>query len=221
MAFYDIDTDKFIKDNAPARKRLQFPALEKLLKGLLNGFTRAVSLFKKYKEGFTTFWNNSTTYNYGDCVAWGGGVYECYVNSTLSDPSDSTRWRLIFSLWRGSNESQLYSGSVMQLEYALNRYYNLTFSNTPGSSDIYITTNVIQAPVFAVGTDSTNTSTVGLATSESFVPVTYSASSLPASFTIHVPLVWYITLSTDPDLKIRSFVNQYVTEGVTYSITTY
>lgn len=221
MAFYDIDTEKFIKDNAPARKRLQFPVLERLLKGLLNGFTRWVSIFKKYKEGYTTFWNNSTTYNYGDCVAYDGKVYECFVNGTTTTPSDTSSWRLLFNLWRGTNEGQQYNGTVMQLEYAMNRYWNLTFSNTPGASDIYIVTNTIPDPVFTVGTDSVGSSSVGLVYSDGFVPLTYATATLPASFTIHVPLVWYLTLSTDPDQKIRSFVNQYVTEGVTYSISTY
>lgn len=221
MAYYDIDTEKFIKDNAPARKRMQFPVLDYLLKGLLNAFTRWVSIFKKYKEGYTTFWNNSTTYNYGDCVAWDGKVYECYVNSTTANPSDSTRWRLLFDLWRGTNEGQQYNGTVMQLEYALNRYYNLTFSAVPMASDIYIVTNTIPDPVFAVGTDDNNTSAVGLEISDGFVPLTYATALLPASFTIHVPLIWYITLSSNPDQKIQAFVSQYVTKGVTYSITTY
>ena len=220
MAYYDIDTEKFIKDNAPARKRLQFPVLDYLLKGLLNAFTRWVSIFKKYKEGHTVIWS-AGTYNYGDLVAYNSSVYECYVNGTTTNPSDSTRWRLAFTMWRGTNEGQQYNGTVMQLEYAMNRYWNLNFSNTPGASDIYITTNTIPDPIFAVGTDDNNTSSVGLEISDGYVPLTYATALLPASFTIYVPFVWYLNLSFDPDQKIRAFVNQYVTEGVTYSITTY
>lgn len=219
MAYYDIDTEKLIKDNAPARKRLQFPVLNYLLKGLLNAFTRWVSIFKLYKEGGATNYT-AGTYNYGDLVAYNGRVYECLANGTTTDPSDSTKWRLLFN-YIGTNSSQLYNGTVMQLEYAMNTYWGLSYSPTPLTSDIYITTNTIPDPIFAVGTDDNNTSAVGLEISDGFVPVNYVTATLPASFTIHVPLVWYLTLSLDPDQKIRAFVNPYVTEGVTYSITTY
>lgn len=219
MAYYDIDTEKFIKDNAPARKRLQLPVLDYLLKGLLNAFTRWVSIFKLYKEGGATNYA-AGTYNYGDLVAYNGRVYECYVNGTTSAPSDSNSWRLLFN-YIGTNNSQLWNGTVMQLEYALNTYWGLTYSPTPLASDIYIVTNTIPDPIFAVGTDDNNTSAVGLQISDGFVPLTYATATLPASFTIHVPFVWYLNLSFDPDQKIRAFVNQYVTEGVTYSITTY
>ena len=220
MAYYDIDTEKFIKDNAPARKRIQFPVLEKLIKGLVNAFTRWVSIFKKYKEGYTTTWT-AGTYNYGDCVAYNGGVYECTQNGTTTDPSDSSRWRLVFTMWRGANEAQLYNGTVMQLEYAMNRYWNLNFVPTPMASDIYIVTNTIPDPVFAVGVSSASSSSVGVSSSDSYVPVNYASALLPKSFTIYVPFVWYLNLSFFPDEKIGAFVNQYVTEGVTYSIQTY
>ena len=88
MAYYDINTDKFIKDNAPASNRLQFPVLDYLLKGLLNAFTRWVAIFKLYKEGGATNYAVGT-YDYGDLVAFNGRVYECTKNGTTTNPSDS------------------------------------------------------------------------------------------------------------------------------------
>lgn len=220
MAYYDIDTDKFVKDNAPARKRLQFPVLEKLLKGLLNGFTRWVAIFKIYKEGGATNYA-SGTYNYGALVAYNGRVYECTKNGTTTNPSDSNSWRLLFN-YIGTNDSMKYNGTKMQLEYALNTYWGLSYSPVPMASDIYIVTNTIPDPVFAVGLDDTNTSVVGLDTSGSYVPLTYTNSALPKSFTIYVPFTWYVTnYGITGDNPIRAFVNLYVTEGTTYEIQTY
>ena len=220
MAYYDIDTEKFIKDNAPARKRLQFPVLDYLLKGVLDAFTRWVSIFKLYKEGGATNYA-AGTYNYGDLVAYNGRVYECYVNGTTTDPSDSNSWRLLFS-YIGTNSSQLYNGTVMQLEYALNTYWGLTYSPTPLASDIYIVTNVIPDPQFFAGINETASSTVGLVGGDSFVGPTFALATIPTSFTVYVPFTWYFAnFGLTGDGPLLASINPYVIEGTTYTISTY
>lgn len=220
MAYYDIDTDKFIKDNAPARKRLQFPVLDYLLKGLLNAFTRWVAIFKLYKEGGGFVWI-AGTYNYGDLAGYNGRLYECTKNGTTTNPSDSSSWRLLFS-YIGTNTSQLWNGTTMQLEYALNTYWGLTYSPTPLASSIYIVTNVIPDPQFLVSTSDTQTSTVGLVGGDSYVGPTYTLSTIPASFTVYVPFVWYFSnFALLGDGPLFASINPYVTEGTTYTISTY
>ena len=49
MAYYNINTDKLVRDNVPARKRLQLPVLGPLISALLSAFTRWSKLFVKYK----------------------------------------------------------------------------------------------------------------------------------------------------------------------------
>ena len=220
MAYYNINTDKLVRDNVPARKRLQLPVLGPLISALLSAFTRWSKLFVKYKEGGADPYA-AGTYNYGQFVGYNGRVYECTKNGTTTDPSDATSWRLLFN-YIGTNESQLYNGTVMQLEYAMNTYFGLNFLPTPTASDIYIVTNTLPDPQFLVSTESTLSSTVGLQSSDSFVSLTYSLTTSPPSFTIYVPFVWYFAnFGTTGDNPIRAFVNLYVTEGTTYSIQTY
>lgn len=220
MAYYDIDTAKFIKDNVPARKRMQLPVLDYLLSGLLNAFTRWVSIFKLYKEGNGPLYTPGT-YNYGELLGYNGRLYECTKDGTTTDPSDSNSWRLLFS-YIGTNSSQLYNGTVMQFEYALNTYFGLNYSPTPLASDIYIVTNTIPDPQFLVSTLDTQTSTVGLVGGDTYVGPTFTLTTLPKSFTIYVPFVWYFAnFGTTGDGPFTSFVNLYVTEGTTYSISTY
>lgn len=222
MAYYDINTQKFISDNLPARKRVQFPVLDQLAKGLLSPFTRWVAIFKAYKEGVSTIYAPGT-YDEYDMVVYNGQVFECYVNGTTTAPDDTSRWRLLFRLWRGTNEGQNYNGTSMELEYALNRCWNLTFSPIPLTSSIRVVTNIPPTPQFFASTIESTASTVGTTDvlAESYAGLTYSVASTPASFTIRVPLAWYTGLGADAENKIRSFVNQYVTEGVTYNIQIY
>jgi hypothetical protein len=220
MAFYNIDTEKFINDNVPTFKRLQWPALSRLAKGLLTAFTRLVGIFIKYKEGGAVIYT-AGTYNKGDLVTYNYQVFECYVDGTTSTPDDRGRWRSLFTNWRGTNEAQLYNGNSMQLEYALNRFYGLTFSNTPNTSSIRVATNTIPEPNFLVSTLASQSSQAGLTTSDNWVGLTYSSTAAPTSITIRVPIVWYFSLSTNPDEKIRSFADNYVAEGLTYTIQIY
>lgn len=219
MAYYDIDTENFARDNTPQFKRERYPALLRFIVGLLKPFTRLISILKVYKEGTTNLWS-AGTYQQGEIVAYNGQVFEA-INTTTATPDDTANWRLIMNNWRGAYEMQTWSSSIMILEYALNTYWGLTYSTTPLASDIYVVTNVIPTPVFAVSPDSLTSDTIGLVGGDSYVALTYSVSSTPKSFTIHVPLAWYLTLSTNPDEKIRAFADNYVCEGVTYSITTY
>jgi hypothetical protein len=219
MAYYDIDTENFTRDNTPQFKREQFPVVLRLIVGLLKPFTRLVNILKVYKEGTINIWT-PTFYNKGEIVMYGYQVFEAKVD-TSNAPNITADWRLITRFWRGSNEVQTYTSNTMMLEYALNRHYNLTYSTTPLASDIYITTNTLADSVFAVATDSTFSNVVGVDSSEGVVPVNYSVSTITTNFTIHVPFVWYLNLSFTPDEVIRAYADNYVAMGLTYNITTY
>ena len=220
MAYYDIDTENFVRDNTPQFKREQLPVLLRFIVGLLKPFTRLINILKVYKEGTTDQWT-AGNYNKGDIVAYNGQVFEAIVDTSGSTPDVTSDWRLIITMWRGAYEEQTYQSSTMMLEYALNKYWGLTYSPTPGASDIYIITNTMPNTVFAVGVDSQFSNVVGVSSSEGSVPVNYSVSTIPANFTIYVPLVWFFNLSANADEKIRAFADNYVCEGVTYSISTY
>ena len=220
MPYYDIDTENLVRDNTPQFKREQYPVLLRLIVGLLKPFTRLVNILKVYKEGTTTQWT-AGNYAKGSIVAYNGQVFEAKLNTTGSTPDITSDWRLLTTMWRGAYEQQTYQSSTMMLEYALNRYWGLTYSPTPMASSIYIVTNTLQDSVFAVATDSQFANVVGLQSSEGVVPVNYSVSNITTNFTIYVPFVWYLNLSFNADEKIRAFADNYVAMGLTYNITTY
>ena len=220
MAYYDIDTENLVRDNTPQFKREQYPVLLRLIVGLLKPFTRLVNILKVYKEGTTTQWT-AGNYAKGSIVAYNGQVFEAKVDTIGTTPDVTADWRLITTMWRGAYEQQTYQSSTMMLEYALNRYYALTYSPTPLASSIYVTTNTLADSVFAVATDSTFSNVVGIDSSEGVVPVNYSVSTITTNLTIHVPIAWYTSLGITPDKKIRAFADNYVAMGLTYNITTY
>jgi hypothetical protein len=220
MAYYDIDTENLVRDNTPQFKREQFPVVLRLIVGLLKPFTRLVNILKVYKEGTTDIWT-AGNYNKGDLVAYNGQVFEAKVDTIGTTPDITADWRLITTMWRGAYEAQTYATSTMMLEYALNRYWGLTYSTTPLASDIYVTTNTLADSVFAVATDSTFSNVVGVQSSEGVVPVNFSVSTITTNLTIHVPIAWYTSLGLNANEKIQAFADNYVAFGLTYNITTY
>jgi hypothetical protein len=161
------------------------------------------------------------TYTLGAHVKYkDGSVYECMVASTTAEPTSSTDWLRILDSFIGTDESQNFNATKLELEYALNRRFGTTYVNPPSTSPITITTLTSAIIVFRVGgIESISSSSYNIG-SDSFVINDYSFPLL-ANFTINIPNGTYNALGTTKEKIVRKFVDRYVAIGITYSITPY
>jgi hypothetical protein len=217
---FNIDTDKLVSDLLPPEKRST--SNKGLLKGILSAFKRLHSIFYTYMIGdaTATTWSMGT-YTLGAHVKYkDGSVYECMVASTTAEPTSSTDWLRILDSFIGTEESQNFNATKLELEYALNRRFGTTYVNPPLLSPITITTLTSAIIVFRVGGIESISSSSYQNGSDSFVINDYSFPLL-ANFTINIPNGTYNALGTTKEKIVRKFVDRYVAIGITYSITPY
>jgi len=217
---FNIDTDKMVSDLLPPEKRsIQNKGL---LKGLLSAFKRLHSIFYAYLIGDSTATTWSAgTYSLGAHVKYkDGSVYECVVSSTSTEPTSSTDWIRILDSFIGTDESQYFDGTKLELEYALNKRFGTTYVDPPSVSPIYIT-NITPAIVpFRVGGIESISSSSFYNTSDTFVINSYTFP-LSNLFTINIPTATYNALGTTKEKIVRAFVDRYIPIGITYTITPY
>lgn len=221
---YDISTSQLSSDLLPIDERTT--ENKSLLQGLLSGFNYMWTNVRNYMDGADTFegigfWS-AGTYSEGDKVIYmiNGSVYECVVSSTTTTPSTSPDWKKVQDLFIGVNESQLFGGGKMQLEYALNRRFDTNYVDPHlGISDIYVTNVINPIQCFYVG-GSSNSSWVYSNNSSQWVYNDYDWSNITI-FTIFVPNATYTALGSDPEKPIRQFVDRFLPAGLTYSILDY
>jgi len=167
-----------------------------------------------------TTWS-AGTYTSGAHVKYkDGSVYECMVASTTTEPTASTDWLRILDSFIGSDESQNFNATKLELEYALNKRFGTTYVNPPSVSPIYISNITPPVIVFRVGGIESISSSSYNNGSDSFVINDYSFP-LPANFTINIPNATYNALGTTKEKIVRMFVDKYNTIPLTYTITPY
>ena len=121
----------------------------------------------------------------------------------------------------GVQERILYNGSVLVLEYAVNKKFGTVFRQPPLQSDIYTTNLAKVANGFLIGATEPYSARVGQ--TESLQP-----NGLPADvgssftfvylnhFRLNIPVALAGSLN-----QIRGFVNQYVPASIKFTIVTY
>lgn len=219
MGLFDINISQLVKDLLPSKHRTESKLKQN--EGLLSGFGRSAKILKEYKEGSTATAYSAGTYAKYDQVIYNQAVYESLVDSNTDAPDIVTSWVKIIDVFLPSNETQYYDANKISLEYALNKYFGTTFNNPPTTSDIFITNNVNPTPSFVCGLIESQSSAVGLDSSEQYVPLTYSSAALLPSFSINVPTAFYASLGADAEQIIRNFADKYVATSLTYNITQY
>ena len=217
---FNININKLISDLLPINKRTTY--IKTLTSGLLSAFNRMYQIFYKSMIGDTpaTTWS-AGTYTAGAHVKYkNGSVYECMVSSTTAEPTASTDWLRILDSFIGSDESQNFNATKLELEYALNKRFGTTCVNPPSVSPIYISNITPQIIVFRVGGIESISSSSYNNISDTFVINDYSFPPL-ANFTINIQSSVYNALGTTKEQIVRKFVDRYNTIPLTYTITTY
>lgn len=165
-----------------------------------------------------------TTYAKGDRIVYRYAVYESTVSGNLgNDPLNTAYWTKIQDNFIGVLERLKYNGHVLNLTYALNKYFGTTFRQPNNVSDIFIDANIKPVSVFLVGDTEAQSSKVYTNTSTEFIVNAYTFTAY-TNMTIWVPLAVYNALDTDPGNReriIRNFADLYIVGGVTYTVDTY
>ena len=219
MALFDINFNQLAEHLIPPDKRL--PKFRAFIRAILNGIHYNNTQFTLYRDGSSnTYYDYSIHYQQGDEVVFNGCKWTSAGNNFEHLPGTDTFWDLQEINPIGSNERIHYNGQKLLLEYALNRRVGLQFRQPGNISDIYITNNAIQNIGFPVGQSELNSAAYYLDHSiGGIVNETYVASSI--QFTIHIPVTFYTTYFNDNFISFRSFVDQLIPAGLTYTCTTY
>jgi hypothetical protein len=219
---FDINFDQFAVDTIPPDKRSVSNVA--LIRGLLRAAQWCRNLILgTYKVGFVPGDYSPGAYNKYDQVVYKQVVYESLVASNSALPTDTTKWRIIQQNFIGADERIKFNGTKLIAEYALNKWFETNFRQPPAVSDIYLTTNLVSAPVFRFGLTESVSSSVGRTTSSEFVGNNYDFLDVH-NFSIHMPLAVYDALDSNPanrDAIVRNFFDKYVTVGIFYNIVTY
>lgn len=223
MSIYDLDFDQFVVNMLPPDKRLPVE-----VNYLQDAFTAVQSdhdaLFTSYRGGSAAGpYNPFDIYNLDDQVIYLNGVYESVVDGNTSLPSDTDNWVLIQQNFIGVVERITYTGQVIRLTYALNKWFGTVFRQPPLLSDIYIVNGIIIKIGFRIGIDEPDSSTVGLTGSSDDVgsPTPFAQE---VGFVIYIPVAVYDALNPVDANRIsivQSFVDLYVPAGITFKIQTY
>lgn len=182
-------------------------------------------LFTIYKDySILPTWT-AGTYAKNQLVKYNKSIYQSVENGNTTEPTLSEKWRLVSENFLGSDFRLSITGSKLNLEYALNTWFGSTFRQpSVGVSDIYLTTNSIaQAPVFRVGINELESSSVGTEISSQLIVDSYSFAT-QYNLTINVPSALFTSLGTTNDVRnsvIRSFADKYINAGLTYQINIY
>lgn len=219
MGLFNIDISQLVQQLTPPKKRSD--EQNSFGVGLLSAFKRILQTFLDYKEGSTATNYTAGTYQKYDRVIYNWGTYESLIDDNNSIPEDTSAWVKLLDSFIGVDESQYYDGKVLQLTYALNRYFGTTFNQPPIQSEIYLNNNIQPISPFRVGDTEAQSSWVSDLVSSEFVMYDYTLTAATALFTINVPIATYTALGADAEQIIRNFADKYVEASITYDIQTY
>lgn len=224
MSIFSIDIDKLSKDVLPPQTR----SVENVafIKGLFTQPIRTHNLFVAYLEGAKTTlgalpWA-AGSFSKGEYVYYilTGEVFECQADTT-AEPTTSTDWLKVLDSFIGVNESQYFDGGNLALTYGLNIRFDTNYVDPPSTSDIYILNEVQGVPMFRVGANESESSSIGANEVESDF-ITYGATATVAYlFTVWIPAALTATLGADAFKIVRRFVDKYVPAGCLYDVTDY
>lgn len=174
-----------------------------------------------YRNGSTAAAWSAGTYARGAKVTYKKGIYVSLSAGNSDIPGLTDKWYLQQTFFIGLDERLAYNGNNLVLTYALNRWFGTTFRQPgTGLSDIYITTNPIDANTFIVGFVSSESSVIGWTNSEQ--AITYNSSfGVQYNANVYVPAAVFAALGDAAMALIRSFVDMYVYSGVIYQVITY
>jgi hypothetical protein len=185
-------------------------------------------MFGTYRYGNPAAdWDVLLTYAIGDQVKYiDKAIYQCYVATTAGIlPTDTVYWFKIQDKFVGVEPRTKYNAQCLIFEWALNEWFGTNFVNTPGASDIYISSVVSSTNEFLVGVSETESSSAVYANGEatSFIQAE-NLTSASYEFAIYIPnAVWLALASTtnDRDNIIRNIADLYVYAGIDYEIIPY
>lgn len=226
-----VDIETLAAQNLPVLKRITRWLL--WAQGVVYPLAWRMGQWVQYMKGTDVDnWSGAVSYAKGDQIIYNYAVYESLIGSNLgiTPDTDANSWIKINNSFIGMAERAWFGGGRLNLEWALNRYFQTTFRQpddpiTPTPSQIYITNTAPQYVSFVSFTTEPLTSKVYTTQTSDFV-FTKEVYGIATSykFTIHIPLVKYNSLGSTPSIResiVRQFADKYVVSGVYYEIVTY
>lgn len=234
-SIYKIDTETLIPSLLLVENRL--PVYEHLIGSYDSPLQRLNDNMMDYIYGSSySVYSSSFTYSLGDRVMATASnlysIYESQIDNNNSNSLSGTAWGLWNTYNIGMIERAKIRANTMVFEYGLNQYYGTTFSQptgvtmSVGHSDIYLTDNPVNVPVFIIG-GSIISSDVYRRTSNAYIFGTGSTGSFMSDhfyetfqYTIHVPN-WLLTSLPATESNIRTIADKYNIAGIKYSVIGY
>jgi hypothetical protein len=222
---YDVDYNTAIENllvpDKRTKKTLAFNIA--LALGIANNHNLLFNIYKNYE--ILPNWITAFAYNKNDLVKYSKSVFQSIENGNTSRPTNSSKWRLVSENFLGSDFRLSITGEKLNLEYAINTWFGSTFRQpSVGISDIYFTTNnLIELPVFRVGINEFESTSVRSDGSDQFVINSYTFTA-QYNLTINVPIALFNSLGTTNEIRtsiVRAFADKYINAGLTYKIQTY
>lgn len=220
MGIYTYDTSYI-------SSRLTPPALRKIkhlawLSVLLKPVQSLWNLiFVDYADGSTyLLYNPVTAYLKGNRVLFSNKkTYQCLINTTGNDPTNSTYWVELNSNFIGARERSLYNSQKILFEYALNKWFMV--SSAPL---IYIENKTVVGSPFMLGETGETSGTMAYDSQyqQFYLGETYTYQQI--DFTIWVPIAIFNTLGSNVSNRekaVRSFADEYVLAGIIYNVKSY
>ena len=229
---YRINENLLATQILPPDKRL--PNWENWMECLMTPAQYLNNLNTMWREGsLPQIWNSADTYTNGDLVlGWFNytrGIFLSLKNSNTDPLGDTNSWLLIINDFIGIDERILYDGNKLILEWALNKYFGTTFRQPPNIPDIYIDDSDANYGTFYISNQPYIAGQIFNHESRGYITnITYPvlASAASTNFVIFFPSSLYVTLpgytgTGSCDTYITNFVNNYVYDGLTYTISLY
>jgi hypothetical protein len=218
---YNTAIENLLVPDKRTKKTLAFNIA--LALGIANNHNLLFNIYKNYN--IIANWNNAFTYDKNDLVKYGKSIFQSIDNGNVSRPTNASKWRLVSENFLGSDFRLSITGEKLNLEYALNTWFGSTFRQpSVGISDIYITTNnFIDLPVFRVGINEPESTSVRSDGSDQYVINAYTFAT-QHNLTINIPIALFNTLGATNEIRtsiVRAFADKYINAGLTYKIQTY
>ncbi len=218
---YDIDYNQQIIELLPPNKRYRnmIAYMTDCMTSTLQYLRDAV--LGDYRNGSAIAVWSAGTYARKAKVNYKKGIYVSLINGNTDIPGLTDNWYFQQTFFIGLTERLAYNGNNLILTYALNRWFGTTFRQPgTGLSDIYITTNTINADTFVVGFDSPECSTLNYGNSNQ--AITYNSTfGIQYNANINVPATLISSLGSAAMALLTSFINMYIYSGCVYQIIPY
>jgi hypothetical protein len=241
MFSYVINFFNLWNNLLPNNKRFEtFKAWGKVLMTPLDYLQINTFNYWTYNEfqtiGTSVFWNSSDTYNVGDyVVGLDNSLYLCIQNTASGDlPTNTDYFTKINNDFIGVFAQLRYDSRIGMFEKALNvalgyatTLPNPPFQDTLNTNDrptVYIDTNEINADIFLVGIDATDTVLVSLNSFDADVyvglpPDSYNQNSFTIYYDSTLVPIDYTT--TEWENKIKAIADTINLAGLQYNIESY